>query len=90
MENVDGYVVVYSITDRKSFKTSKEMLRSLNHGFEIVGYSPVCLIGNKLDLNHMTPNIKPCVPWKVLANLDSLHVLTCGESKHDSYAMPIL
>ncbi|GBL79430.1 Ras-related and estrogen-regulated growth inhibitor-like protein [Araneus ventricosus] len=54
MENVDGYVIVYSITDRKSFMTSKEMLRSLHHGFEIVGHSPVCLIGNKLDLNHMT------------------------------------
>ncbi|GFS71251.1 ras-related and estrogen-regulated growth inhibitor-like protein [Trichonephila clavipes] len=54
IENVDGYVVVYSITDRKSFMTSNEMLRSLHHGFEIVGYSPVCLIGNKLDLNHLT------------------------------------
>ncbi|GFR32529.1 ras-related and estrogen-regulated growth inhibitor-like protein, partial [Trichonephila clavata] len=54
MENVDGFVVVYSITDRKSFMTSKEMLRSLHHGFEIVGHSPVCLIGNKLDLNHLT------------------------------------
>ncbi|KAG8189329.1 hypothetical protein JTE90_021835 [Oedothorax gibbosus] len=54
LQNVDGYVVVYSITDRNSFITGKEIISSLYHSFEIVGYTPVCMLGNKQDLNHMT------------------------------------
>ncbi|XP_055928160.1 ras-related and estrogen-regulated growth inhibitor-like protein [Argiope bruennichi] len=54
LDEVDGFVLVYSITDADSFRTSMEMLRMLRLGFKAVGNSPVCLIGNKTDLLHIT------------------------------------
>lgn len=47
--NVDVFVIVYSIVDRKSFKTAEEILLYLWKN-EYMATKGVILVGNKADL----------------------------------------
>ncbi|XP_064480939.1 ras-related and estrogen-regulated growth inhibitor-like protein [Ornithodoros turicata] len=52
LEGVDGYIVVYSITDKRSFFKSRELLKLLHEDFVSESRVPMALIGNKDDLAH--------------------------------------
>lgn len=51
---VDAYVVVYSVTDRSSFKTAKQILKAISNGSSDTSEQPckkaAILVGNKVDL----------------------------------------
>ncbi|XP_054722157.1 ras-related and estrogen-regulated growth inhibitor-like protein [Uloborus diversus] len=51
--HVDGFLVVYSVTDKTSFVTGGEMLKQLHQDFSTKGAYPVALIANKTDLTHL-------------------------------------
>ncbi|XP_076348251.1 ras-related and estrogen-regulated growth inhibitor-like protein [Tachypleus tridentatus] len=52
LEGADGFVVVYSITDKRSFLKAREVIKLLNEDLGQGGQTPVALIGNKEDLSH--------------------------------------
>ncbi|XP_076341546.1 ras-related and estrogen-regulated growth inhibitor-like protein [Tachypleus tridentatus] len=52
LEGADGYVIVYSITDKRSFVKARELLKLLNEDFGEEGQPPMALIANKEDLGH--------------------------------------
>lgn len=47
--DVDAYVIVYSVTDRDSFKTSQQILQALSTQ-ENYHKKAAILVGNKIDL----------------------------------------
>ncbi|XP_022255328.1 ras-related and estrogen-regulated growth inhibitor-like [Limulus polyphemus] len=52
LEGADGYLIVYSVTDKRSFVKARELLKLLKEDFGEEGQTPVALIGNKDDLVH--------------------------------------
>ncbi|XP_028405038.1 ras-like protein rasD [Dendronephthya gigantea] len=50
-----GFVVVYSITDRMSFETAKQLVKLIREVKKMKtpgGFTCVALVGNKMDLKH--------------------------------------
>ncbi|XP_076370009.1 ras-related and estrogen-regulated growth inhibitor-like isoform X2 [Tachypleus tridentatus] len=52
LEGADGYLIVYSVTDKRSFLKACELLKLLKKDFCEEGQTPMALIGNKDDLVH--------------------------------------
>ncbi|XP_076328894.1 ras-related and estrogen-regulated growth inhibitor-like protein [Tachypleus tridentatus] len=52
LEGIEGYVIVYSITDKRSFVKASELVKLIKEDFGEGEETPVALIGNKEDLVH--------------------------------------
>ncbi|XP_013794529.1 ras-related and estrogen-regulated growth inhibitor-like [Limulus polyphemus] len=53
LDGAHGYVVVYSVTDKRSFFKARDLLKLLNDDFGNDGRTPIAIIGNKDDLGHL-------------------------------------
>ena len=52
LQKVDGTIVVYSVTDTKSFQVAQTLAERLRQDKRIPSAIPVVLLGNKYDLEH--------------------------------------
>jgi GTPase KRas len=50
MRDAEGFIVVYSVTDRKSFEKVVEFQKKITQVKEKIKQVPILLIGNKIDL----------------------------------------
>lgn len=50
-KNSDGIIIVYDVSDRKSFEMVQDWVQSINEYTDSSKTIPVVLVGNKIDLN---------------------------------------